>query len=274
MLLLIESLPMWSKNKFKLYLVGKLSLSDKFLNAGSIKLWKMTTVWTIIGDILSFLTISSCLMWVSNGFHELDLNFTLFRSSKFPQILTIYQQKSAVGISLKSLTIEVISYTVSTLYNFTNGYRLMNYFEYVVLIVQDYILVVIVLFYRRQITTKTLVIFFSYALVIALFASGVLPKSILMFLIVSWMLFKIQWMIIFSQPGTLPMSATSKILQLVEIFKTKDSSSISSITWFISAATNFGEVNSVTQWIMTVKIITFSSNLHNHVGLSRHNAFN
>lgn len=37
------------------------------------------------------------------------------------------------------------------------------------------------------------------------------------------------------------MSATSKILQLVEIIKAKDSSSISEITWFISAFTNLSE---------------------------------
>lgn len=34
------------------------------------------------------------------------------------------------------------------------------------------------------------------------------------------------------------MSATSKILQFMEIIRSKDSSSISEITWFISAFTN------------------------------------
>lgn len=83
------------------------------------------------------------------------------------------------------MTIEVISYSVSTLYNFTNGYRLMNYFEYVILIIQDYILIVIVLFYRQQITTKTIAVFISYALVVALYAGEILPKSMLTFCIVS-----------------------------------------------------------------------------------------
>lgn len=146
----------------------------------------MTTIWTIIGDILSFLTISSCLMWVWWRFpfcHLVVMSFFDF-SSKFPQIHTIYQQKSAQGISLKSLTIEVISYSVSTLYNFTNGYRLMNYFEYIILLIQDYILVVIVLFYRKQITTKTLIVFGSYAFFVFMFAGNVFPKSVLTFFIV------------------------------------------------------------------------------------------
>lgn len=108
-----------------------------------------------------------------------------FFSSKFPQIHTIYQQKSAKGVSLKSLTIEVVSYSVSTLYNFTNGYRWMNYFEYVILLVQDYILVAIVLFYRQEITRKTVYISLSYVGVVALFAYGIMPKNVLTLLIVS-----------------------------------------------------------------------------------------
>jgi hypothetical protein len=61
----------------------------------------------------------------------------------------------------------------------------MNYFEYIILLVQDYILIVIVLFYRKEITKKTLIIFGSYAFFVLLFAGGVLPKSILTFFIVS-----------------------------------------------------------------------------------------
>lgn len=115
-----------------------------------------------------------------------DLKFKFhFPSSKFPQILTIYEQKSAKGVSLKSLTIEVISYSVSTLYNYTNEYRLMNYFEYIILIIQDYLLVAIVLFYRREINRKTVGIFLAYAFIVSLFATGILPKNILTLLIVS-----------------------------------------------------------------------------------------
>lgn len=116
---------------------------------------------------------------------EMYLDLDKFSRSKIPQIQTIVQQKSAKGISLKSLTIEVISYSVSTLYNFTNSYRLMNYFEYVILIVQDYALIAIVLFYRRDLNRKTLIISAGYAFVVCLFALGLLPKNILTLLIVS-----------------------------------------------------------------------------------------
>lgn len=84
-----------------------------------------------------------------------------------------------------SLAIEVISYAISTLYNFTNNYRLMNYFEYIILLIQDYILIVIVLFYRKQINTAAVVAFVSYGFVVLMFIENTFPKSILTFLIVS-----------------------------------------------------------------------------------------
>lgn len=113
------------------------------------------------------------------------ISLSTFRA-KFPQLLTIYKQKSAKGVSLKSLTIEVISYSVSTLYNFTNEYRWINYFEYVILIVQDYFLIAIVLFYRLEINKKTVAVFVAYSCVVSLFASGIAPKNLLTFLIVSF----------------------------------------------------------------------------------------
>lgn len=83
------------------------------------------------------------------------------------------------------MTIEVISYTVSALYNFTNSYRLMNYFEYVILIVQNYILIAIVLFFRQQINRKTVIICSAYFSLIFLFSYAILPKSLLTLMIVS-----------------------------------------------------------------------------------------
>lgn len=63
----------------------------------------------------------------------------------------------------------------------------MNYFEYVILIVQNYILIAIVLFYRRQINTKTIIIVVAYFSLLALFGASILPKSILLLLLVSWL---------------------------------------------------------------------------------------
>lgn len=61
----------------------------------------------------------------------------------------------------------------------------MNYFEYIVLIVQDYLLVAIVLFYRQSITKKALIITSVYFTILTLFAMSILPKSILLLCLVS-----------------------------------------------------------------------------------------
>lgn len=161
----------------------------------------MSSIATVIGDILSFLTITSCLVWVVSSLcgcsSVTNVHSPPFRS-KLPQIQTIYRQKSAKGISLKSLTIEVISYSVSTLYNFTNRYRWTNYFEYVILIVQDYILIICVLFYRREINRKTLIIFLAYSSIVSLFAFDILPNGLLTYLIVSSLNWKRKhWNIVF-----------------------------------------------------------------------------
>ncbi|CAO1372866.1 unnamed protein product [Diamesa serratosioi] len=168
--------------------------------------------YVMFGDFLSFLTISSCLI------------------AKIPQIQNIFQLKSSQGISLQSLLLEVASYSVSTLYNFTNNYRLMNYSEYIVLLIQDFAVIGLILYYKNRLgDRKTIGCTVIYAIILFLFWSNILPKSILAFLI----------------PLCLPMSATSKILQLVEIFRQKDATSISLITWFISWFTNLTRIYTI-----------------------------
>ena len=157
--------------------------------------------------------------------------------TRVPQIIKIYEQKSTVGISINSLTVEVVSYALSTLYNLTNSYRLINYFEYIVLLIQDYILMAFVLFYRRKINSKTISAAITYSFVVLMFATNIFPKSILSYLI----------------PATIPMGTTSKILQLVEIFKVKNTNDISSLSCFISAFTNASKKRRSLKYIQKLK---------------------
>lgn len=48
-------------------------------------------------------------------------------------------------------------------------------------------------------------------------------------------------MLFMFQPLCTPIGASSKVVQLAEIIKTKNSESVSVLTWFISAFTNFSE---------------------------------
>lgn len=158
----------------------------------------------IIADLLSLITIASCLV------------------SKVPQIQTVRQLRSATGLSLNGLLMELCSYTVTMLYNFTNGYAFLSYMEYPVLLVQEYVLVYVVLKYMNLLNKPAYIWSGVYVTVFLAFATGILPGSLIMMLV----------------PLTTPVGATSKVMQLVAILKSKDSQSVSLITWALSAFTN------------------------------------
>lgn len=115
------------------------------------------------------------------------------------------------------------------LYNYTNNYAILNYLEYPILLVQEYVLVYFVLLYKDLLDNKNTKLFIGlYWGIFLLFALRLAPGWILVGLI----------------PFTTPVSATSKIMQLVAILRTKDSQAISLMTWFISAFTNLSKTSS------------------------------
>lgn len=158
----------------------------------------------IIADLLSLITIASCLV------------------SKVPQIQTVHQLKSATGLSLNGLLMELCSYSVTMLYNFINRYAFLSYMEYPILLIQEYVLVYVVLKYSNLIYKPAYIWSAVYVAIFIGFATAVIPSSVLMMLV----------------PLTTPVGATSKVMQLVAILKSKDAQSVSLITWALSAFTN------------------------------------
>ncbi|XP_058066651.1 solute carrier family 66 member 3 [Anopheles bellator] len=158
----------------------------------------------VIADLLSIVTIASCLI------------------SKVPQIQTVRQLQSATGLSVNGLLMELCSYTVTMLYNYTNGYAFLSYLEYPILLVQEYVLVYFVLKYQSLLGQRAYMWSGIYCGVFVGFATGLIPSSVLMMLV----------------PFTTPVGATSKVMQLIAILRSKDSQSVSLITWGISAFTN------------------------------------
>ncbi|KAK9871501.1 hypothetical protein WA026_012872 [Henosepilachna vigintioctopunctata] len=162
----------------------------------------------LFSDILSIVTISTC--------------FIL----KLPQIWNILKVKNANGISLIGLLMELSSYTIMMSYNFRSGYALLSYMEYPIILFQELILITVVLYYKKYPNIYGLIGSSCYFLVAASFLSGIIPKGILVFLV----------------PLCTPVGASSKVVQLVEILRTKNSESVSVLTWFISAFTNFTRI--------------------------------
>lgn len=159
-------------------------------------------------DLLSLITIGMC--------------FVL----KIPQILKLISVKSADEMSMLGLFLELTSYTVMTSYNYTNGYAVLSYLEYPIILVQEYILIFLVLKYLNKINTWT----FGCAIIYFTLSSCLLlefvPKVVLTLL----------------APMCTPISASSKVVQLLAILRAKNAESVSPLTWFISAFTNLTRV--------------------------------
>ncbi|KAL0280196.1 UNVERIFIED_CONTAM: hypothetical protein PYX00_001568 [Menopon gallinae] len=171
----------------------------------------MAGILYIISDILSIITITLC--------------FIL----KIPQIIKLYKAGEASGISLKGLLLELSSYCVTMLYNYTNQHSLLSYLEYPIIIIQEYIVILLVLHYQKQkpsVFLKVLAVSFS-----AIFAFGlqIISKKILTILL----------------PFTTPVGAISKVMQLVEIIRKKDARSVSALTWFLSCFTNLTRIYTI-----------------------------
>lgn len=158
----------------------------------------------VLINILSIITITMC------GFQ------------KVPQILRILKVESSEGISKLSLFLELFSYTTMASYNFLNGYKLMSYFEYPLLISQQLVLVALVLFFSSQPFTSLAGIFGAYTSFVLAIMFKVLPASVLS-LCVSL---------------ATPVSLSSKAIQLKDILVTRNVESLSIYTWLMSSFTN------------------------------------
>lgn len=140
----------------------------------------------IISDILSILTIGFCLI------------------QKIPQIKTLYKGKSArgkciygkrsiryvngvniVGISATSLYLELFSYSIMMSYNYCNRYSILSYMEYPILLFQEYILIYLVLKYKRQLNSNAYKFAGAYFFALSLFLTNIIPTFILAMLVVS-----------------------------------------------------------------------------------------
>ncbi|XP_034943267.1 solute carrier family 66 member 3 [Chelonus insularis] len=164
-----------------------------------------------IGNFLSIITITACFV------------------IKVPQILNLFAAKSVTGISLFSLILELFSYTVTASYNYTNGYAVLSYMEYPIIIIQEYVLIFLVLNYLNKINRSTICIVILYFIITVSFLMQILPKTILTIL----------------APMCTPISASSKIVQLLAIIRAQNSESVSLLTWFISTFTNLTRVFTV-----------------------------
>lgn len=138
---------------------------------------------------------------------------------KVPQILSVLNARSTKGLSLSSVLLEEIGYSILLTYNFALGYPLASYFEYTVLVLQDFILIIAILHFDGLLKIHTLPAFLLYFLVYTGIAFRWFPDFVLTTVI----------------SLVTPLSFSSKFAQIKLLYTSKNPGQVSLATWGIVA---------------------------------------
>ncbi|RUS80083.1 hypothetical protein EGW08_012161 [Elysia chlorotica] len=134
---------------------------------------------------------------------------------KMPQVYNVVSTRSSRGISMPSLVLEFISYSVEMVYQSAMDYPFETYFEICLMWAQDVILLYVVLDERHLIGTNLIVPFLIYSVCFVSIYNYWLPDIIMYTLIVS----------------TTPGLIVSKSAQLLKILRDRDAGTVSPQTW-------------------------------------------
>ncbi|NWI88036.1 PQLC3 protein, partial [Pitta sordida] len=136
---------------------------------------------------------------------------------KLPQLAAVVVSRSARGLSVGSLLLELTGFLVFLRYQMYYGYPLQTYLEYPIIIAQD---VLLLLYILR----------FSGKMRLALFYTVLFWGS-------WYMLTLHKWIIDLAMNLCTFISAASKLVQLRCLWQTRDSGQVSALTWSMSAYT-------------------------------------
>ncbi|XP_045784995.1 solute carrier family 66 member 3 [Maniola jurtina] len=149
---------------------------------------------------------------------------------KVPQIMNLRKKRSAEGIYIQAMLMEITGFTIVTLYNYTNQYGVMTYLEYPIILLQVYVLLYYVLKFKRLLSAPIVsIITLLYVATIIGFALGVLPKEVLSYLV----------------PFCTPLSGSAKVTYIYGIIKAQNADAVSRTTWIISMLTNIARLFTV-----------------------------
>ncbi|CAG5039487.1 unnamed protein product [Parnassius apollo] len=128
------------------------------------------------------------------------------------------------------MLMEIIGFSIVTLYNFTNSYSIMTYLEYPIILLQVYVLLYYVLKYRRLLWRPiiTFAIFTYFASVLG-FALGFFSRNLLSYMV----------------PFCTPLSGFAKVTYIYGIIKAGNADEVSLTTWIISVSTNMSRLFTV-----------------------------
>ncbi|KAI5938700.1 Solute carrier family 66 member 3 [Manis javanica] len=156
--------------------------------------------------------MASQLLWICNW-----STLGVCAALKLPQISSVLAARSARGISLPSLLLELAGFLVFLRYQCYYEYPLLTYLEFPILIAQDVILLLCVFHFNGNVKRA--------APYIALLVS-------------SWFVLTLQkWIIDLALHLCTFISAASKFAQLQYLWRTADSGAVSALTWSLASYT-------------------------------------
>uniref|UniRef100_A0A8D0BMW0 Solute carrier family 66 member 3 n=1 Tax=Salvator merianae TaxID=96440 RepID=A0A8D0BMW0_SALMN len=136
---------------------------------------------------------------------------------KVPQGAALLRARSARGISLESLVLELCGFVVCLRYMSYYNYSLPTYVEYPIIIVQDVILLLFILHYSGKM-------------------KHALPYTVIF--VAGWYILSLQkWILDLAMNLSTVVSAASKLAQLRCLWQTKDSGQVSATTWGLATYT-------------------------------------
>ncbi|NWV32372.1 PQLC3 protein, partial [Grantiella picta] len=154
---------------------------------------------------------------------------------KLPQLAAVLRARSASGLSVGSLLLELAGFLVFLRYQVYYDYPLETYLEYPIIMAQDVILLYCILHFSGQ------------------------RKRALFFAVIYWgawyMLTLQKWVIDLAMNLCTFISAASKLVQLQHLWQTKDSGQASALTWGMSAYTCASKL--LTTWCEVLILIRF-----------------
>jgi mannose-P-dolichol utilization defect protein 1 len=136
---------------------------------------------------------------------------------KVPQILKILGARSAAGITLISVVLELFAITSNLSYSYVMGYPFSAWGEACFLGVQTAVVAMLVLYYNNGSVMLALSFLVAYCASVYGLTSGLTPVETLRSM----------------QAATIPVIVVSKLIQAVTNFKNKSTGQLSAITIFM-----------------------------------------
>ncbi|XP_064427880.1 solute carrier family 66 member 3 isoform X3 [Mirounga angustirostris] len=161
---------------------------------------------------------------------------------KLPQIFAVLAARSARGISLPSLLLELAGFLVFLQYQCYYEYPLLTYLEYPILIAQDALLLLCVFHFNGNVkgAAPYLAVYPSVCIQESM-GRGVTCSQCVLTLgrfVASWFVLPLQkWIIDLAMNLSTFISTASKFAQLQYLWKTRDSGAVSALSWSLASYT-------------------------------------